>query len=111
MDDFGQSSTLLTWDYNYFPSLYGGEYLYDNIAVNPFTFVAEHGGAGVNAAAGVGAQRAAILRAKFRESGVASEQQRLRGVRAGYGAADAAFHLEHGSALRPADVFKDRNDK
>jgi hypothetical protein len=36
--------TMLTWDYNYFPSLYGGEYLYDNIVVDPFTFVPEHGG-------------------------------------------------------------------
>jgi hypothetical protein len=35
---------MLTWDYNYFPSLYGGEYLYENIPVNPFTFVPEHGG-------------------------------------------------------------------
>ena len=35
---------MMTWDYNYFPSLYGGEYFYDNIAVNPFTFVPEHGG-------------------------------------------------------------------
>jgi hypothetical protein len=36
--------TMLTWDYNYFPSLYGGEYLYDNISVNPFTFVPQHQG-------------------------------------------------------------------
>ncbi len=35
---------MMTWDYNYFPSLYGGEYFYDDIAVNPFTFVPEHGG-------------------------------------------------------------------
>src|SRR5450631_3388513 len=35
---------MLTWDYNYFPSLYGGEYLYSNIVVNPFTFVPMHGG-------------------------------------------------------------------
>ena len=35
---------MLTWDYNYFPSLYGGEYLYDNIKVDPFTFVPMHGG-------------------------------------------------------------------
>src|SRR5208282_2014668 len=35
---------MLTWDYNYFPSLYGGEYLYDNIAVNQFTFVPQHQG-------------------------------------------------------------------
>ena len=35
---------MMTWDYNYFPSLYGGEYFYDDIDVNPFTFVAEHGG-------------------------------------------------------------------
>jgi hypothetical protein len=30
---------MLTWDYNYFPSLYGGEFLYNNISVDPFTFV------------------------------------------------------------------------
>jgi hypothetical protein len=35
---------MMTWDYNYFPSLYGGEYFYDDIAVDPFTFVPEHGG-------------------------------------------------------------------
>ncbi len=35
---------MFSWDYNYFPSLFGGEYLYDNISVDPFTFVPEHGG-------------------------------------------------------------------
>ena len=35
---------MFTWDYNYFPSLYGGEYLYDDIRVDPFTFVPVHGG-------------------------------------------------------------------
>src|SRR6202163_4828599 len=35
---------MLTWDYNYFPSLYGGEFLYNNVSVNPFTFVPMHGG-------------------------------------------------------------------
>jgi hypothetical protein len=29
---------MLTWIYNYFPSLFGGEYIFDNIRVNPFTF-------------------------------------------------------------------------
>jgi hypothetical protein len=35
---------MLTWDYNYFPSLYGGEYYYDDISVDPFTFAPQHGG-------------------------------------------------------------------
>jgi hypothetical protein len=35
---------MMTWDYNYFPSLFGGEYFYDDIEVDPFTFVPEHGG-------------------------------------------------------------------
>lgn len=35
---------MLTWDYNYFPSLYGGEYLYDNISVDQFSFVPQHQG-------------------------------------------------------------------
>ena len=111
--------TMRTWDYNYFPSLYGGEYLFGNIVVNPFTFVPMHGGladaaAGVRAAnaAGIGMRQldwnaAALLHPEFRQSRIASGQQRLRGVRAGHGAADATFHLEHGSALRFADVFKD----
>lgn len=34
----------MTWDYNYFPSLFGGEYLYDNITMDPLTFFPEHGG-------------------------------------------------------------------
>jgi outer membrane receptor protein involved in Fe transport len=35
---------LLTWIYNFFPSLSGGEYIFDPIKVNPFTFVPEIGG-------------------------------------------------------------------
>jgi hypothetical protein len=30
---------MRTWDYDYFPSLYGGEYFFDDISVDPFTFV------------------------------------------------------------------------
>jgi hypothetical protein len=30
---------MRTWDYDYFPSLYGGEYIFDYISVNPWTFV------------------------------------------------------------------------
>ena len=33
------ADAMFTWDYNYFPSLYGGEYLFDDIDVNQFTFV------------------------------------------------------------------------
>jgi hypothetical protein len=35
---------MLTWDYNYFPSLFGGEYIYDDISVDPYTFEPMHGG-------------------------------------------------------------------
>jgi len=35
---------MMTWDYNYFPSLYGGEYSFDDISVNPLTFVPMRGG-------------------------------------------------------------------
>jgi len=35
---------MRTWDYNYFPSLFGGEYIFDYISVNPWTFVPMHGG-------------------------------------------------------------------
>ena len=36
--------TMFTWDYNFFPSLYGGEYIYDDISVDPWTFEPMHGG-------------------------------------------------------------------
>jgi hypothetical protein len=36
--------TMRTWDYNYFPSLFGGEYIYNFIAVDPWTFKPMHGG-------------------------------------------------------------------
>ena len=35
---------MFTWDENYFPSLFGGEYLFDNIPVDPWTFAPMHGG-------------------------------------------------------------------
>ncbi len=35
---------LLTWIYNFFPSLSGGEYIFDPIKVNPFTFEPREGG-------------------------------------------------------------------
>src|SRR5271157_1190054 len=35
------SDGMLTWVYNYFPSLYGGEYLFDDIYVDKFTFAPE----------------------------------------------------------------------
>ncbi len=37
--DFKLGGDLLkTWIYNFFPSLFGGQYLFDDISVNPFTF-------------------------------------------------------------------------
>jgi len=35
---------MFSWDYNYFPSLFGGQYIYDDISVDPWTFVPMHGG-------------------------------------------------------------------
>jgi hypothetical protein len=35
---------LKTWIYNFFPSQFGGEYYFDTIKVNPFTFVPQIGG-------------------------------------------------------------------
>jgi hypothetical protein len=35
---------LLTWIYNYFPAQSGGEYIFDPIKVNPFTFEPQEGG-------------------------------------------------------------------
>ena len=35
---------LLTWIYNFFPSLSGGEYIFDPIKVNPFTFETQEAG-------------------------------------------------------------------
>ncbi|HEV2114469.1 MAG TPA: TonB-dependent receptor, partial [Terriglobales bacterium] len=35
---------MVTWIYNYFPSLFGGEYIFDNIKVNPWTFEPMIGG-------------------------------------------------------------------
>jgi len=35
---------LKTWIYNFFPAQFGGEYYFDTIKVNPFTFVPQEGG-------------------------------------------------------------------
>jgi hypothetical protein len=38
------ADAMRTWDYNYFPSMFGGEYIYDFITVDPWTFEPMHGG-------------------------------------------------------------------
>jgi hypothetical protein len=38
------ADAMRTWDYDYFPSLYGGEYYFDDIAINPLTFEPMRGG-------------------------------------------------------------------
>jgi hypothetical protein len=38
------ADAMRTWDYDYFPSLYSGEYLFDDISVDPFTFAPMHDG-------------------------------------------------------------------
>ena len=35
---------MRTWDYNYFPSLFAGEYIFDYISVDPWTFTPMHDG-------------------------------------------------------------------
>jgi len=32
---------MRTWDYNFFPSMFAGKYIFDDIYVDPFTFVPE----------------------------------------------------------------------
>ena len=113
---------MRTWDTTTFPSLYRGEYIFDYIEVNPWTFAPMSWRAGADAIAGVGAHRhaelecgrreldramhesGALLRAEFRQSRIASRQQRLCGVLAGYGAADKAAFRKPGCALRLANV-------
>lgn len=38
------ADALWSWDYNFFPSMFGGEYEFDNIRVNPWTFAPERYG-------------------------------------------------------------------
>lgn len=38
------ADALVTWDYNFFPSMFGGEYEFDTIRVNPWTFAPEQYG-------------------------------------------------------------------
>ncbi len=120
---------MRTWDYNFYPSLFGGDYFFDNISVNPLTFVPMAEGLELTPVAGVCAhhhaqlelgcgqldgtarQPGALLRSKFRQSRIAPGRQRLCRVCAGHGSADAALQPEHGSALRPADVFDQGNGR
>ena len=96
---------MFTWDFNYFPSIYGGEYLLRQHPRRSVDVRADARRHGDYAAARLGARCAPVLRAEFRQSGVASGQQRLRGVRAGHNTPDAASGGEPGSALRLADVW------
>jgi hypothetical protein len=63
---------MFTWDDNYFPPLFGGEYFYDNLPVDPWTFTADAWRARTDTAAGLGPWCAALLHSELRQSGFPS---------------------------------------
>src|SRR5690349_5518059 len=71
---------------------------------------ADGSGNEADAAAGVRARGAALLRAEFRERQLASGHQRVRGIRAGYDSGHQPAGVESGRALGLADVHHERID-
>jgi len=70
---------LLSWIYNFFPSLSGGEYIFDPIKVNPFTFEPMESGHGTHAAARLRASGPSLLPAEFRISRDSSRHNEYAG--------------------------------
>ena len=66
---------LLTWIYDFFPSDFGGEYIFDPIKVNPFTFAPHGRRASAHFPPRLCPSGAALLCAGFRISGYASRHQ------------------------------------
>ncbi len=70
---------MVTWDYDYFPSLFGGEYFYDDISVNPWTFVPMHEGLELTPLRAWAHNVPRYYEQNFGNPDFASEQQRLCG--------------------------------
>ncbi len=99
---------LLTWIYNFFPSLSGGEYIFDPIKVNPFTFEIQEGGLELTPLRAYAHQVPHYYLQSFRPGGHTSGHERVRRILAGHDPGLGPPGAEPGRALRPADVHHER---
>ena len=99
---------LLTRIDNFFPSLSGGEYIFNRIKVKSVHVRAAGGRTGVDPPTRLRAQRAALLHSELRQGDFASRHQRVFGICARYGATERQFQPEPGCALRLANLPRKR---
>jgi hypothetical protein len=87
----------------FFPSLGGGEYLFNPIKVNPFSFEPQLAGLELTPLRAYAHPVPYYYLRKFRPLGHASRQQRVRGICTGHDPRLRPFCPGPGCALRPAD--------
>ena len=95
---------IQAWIYNYYPYLFGGEYYFDNVKVNPWTFAPHEVWRAADAAARLCPRCSALLHAGLRQRGLASQLALLCSIRAEHDSRHPQLHPERRAALRPANV-------
>ena len=86
-----------------------GSIFYDDISVNPFTFVPMHGGLELTPLRAWAHNVPRYYVQNFGNPVSHPDSNDYAGFVQDTRAVDAAFHLEPGSALRSADIFEDGN--
>ena len=90
---------LQGWIYNYYPAMFGGEFYFDNVKVNPWFFTPQKNGDAADTVARLRSRRAALLHAGLRHRGVASQLALLLAFCAGRHTSHPQPHGQCGRAL------------
>ncbi len=95
---------LRTWIYNFFPSLSGGEYIFDPIKVNPFTFEPMESGLELTPLRAYAHQVPHYYLQSFGPAVTHPDTNEYSGFRAGHDPRQRPLRAQPGRALRLADV-------
>ncbi len=90
---------LLTKVSNFFPSMFAGEYIFDNIKVDPWTFLPNSGGMEISPLRAYAHQVPRYLHAELWHGHIASRFQRIRLVLAGFNSTDQSAGGDSRGAL------------
>ena len=99
---------LLTWIYNFFPSLGGGEYIFDPIKVNPFTFEPQMAGLELTPLRAYAHQVPHYYLQSFGPSVTHPDTNEYAGFLQDTIRVSDHLRSEPGCALRPADFHHER---
>ena len=99
---------LLAWIYNFYPSLSGGEYIFDPIKVSPFTFEPMESGLELTRLRAYAHQVPHYYLQSFGPAATHPDTGRVRWIHPGHDPGQRSSRAQFGSAVRFADLHHKR---